>query len=118
MNKHKDFLVTTPFWFTEFYKSLSERDVFCLKTSAIIAATGKSREYISRLFKKAVGRTLVDYLNACRIEYAKKMLISSSSDIIEISLECGYENLSTFYHLFKSKTGISPKKYRDNCKRL
>ena len=37
---------------------------------------------------------------------------SEKLDIIDIALESGFENLSTFYHLFKKNKGISPKQYR------
>ena len=113
MNGKPEFYCKVPFWFYDFYESLSNREIFSQKNSAIIASTGKSREYISRLFKRATGSTFADYLNTRRIEHAASLLLHSKSDIIEISLECGFENLSTFYHLFKQKKGISPKLYRE-----
>lgn len=109
-----DFTVGTPSWFVTFYESLSRREVFSQKTGAIIASTGKSREYVCRLFKKTTGITIGVYLNDIRIEHAAAMLTTTNNEIIDIALESGFENLSTFYHLFKKKKDISPKNYRKN----
>ena len=107
-----EFKTKTPLWFDDFYESLTRREVYSLKTSEIISRSGKSREHLSRLFKSATGTTLGNYLNELRIEHAAAMLTTTYLDIIDIALESGFENLSTFYHLFKRKKGISPKQYR------
>lgn len=83
-----------------------------MKTSEIIKTTGKSREHVCRLFKSATGTTLAVYLNELRIEHASAMLTTTYYDIIDIALESGFENLSTFYHLFKKKKGVTPNQYR------
>ena len=112
MATNNEFLVEVPGWFKYFYESLTRREVFCQKTGAIIKSTGKSREYVCRLFKCATGATLGVFLNEIRIEHAAAMLTTTSNDIIDIALESGFENLSTFYHLFKKRKQISPKQYR------
>ncbi|MGN0173818.1 MAG: helix-turn-helix domain-containing protein [Acutalibacteraceae bacterium] len=109
---NQEFLIKTPAWFDEFYDSLTKREVYSLKTSEVIKRSGKSREHLSRLFKEATGQTIGAYLNDLRIEHAAAMLTTTYLDIIDIALESGFENLSTFYHLFKKKKGISPKQYR------
>ncbi len=101
-----------PDWFIRFYDSLTAREVFSRKTGDIIAMTGKSREHVCRLFKEYTDTTLNVYLNDLRIEHACAMLTTTYSDIIEIALESGFENLSTFYHLFRKVKGITPAKYR------
>ena len=105
--------IIIPKWFGAFYDSLSEHKMFSQKNSAIVESSGKSREYISRLFKKATGNTFCSFLNKKRIEYAANMLTSTNQDIIDIAYDSGFDNLSTFYHLFKKEKGCSPKKYRD-----
>ena len=108
----QEFKIKTPRWFDEFYESLTKRETYSLKTGEVIKRSGKSREHISRLFKEATGTTIGVYLNELRIEHAAAMLTTTYPDIIDIALESGFENLSTFYHLFKKKKGISPKQYR------
>ena len=105
-------LQNAPDWFRRFYDSLTTREVFSMKTGDIIASTGKSREHICRAFKQYTGTTLNVYLNEQRIEHACAMLTTTYNNIIDIALESGFENLSTFYHLFKKVKGITPAKYR------
>ena len=101
-----------PDWFLRFYDSLTGREVFSRKTGDIIASTGKSREHVCRIFKEYTGTTLNVYLNELRIEHACAMLTTTYNDIIEIALESDFDNLSTFYHLFRKVKGITPAKYR------
>ena len=101
-----------PDWFLRFYDSLTGREVFSRKTGDIIASTGTSRQHVCRIFKEYTGTTLNVYLNELRIEHACAMLTTTYNDIIEIALESGFDNLSTFYHLFRKVKGITPAKYR------
>ncbi len=68
---------------------------------------------LRRKFKDATGRTLSDYMTSLRIERAKELLTSTELDINEICEQCGYLDLSSFIRLFKSKTGVSPGKFRE-----
>lgn len=106
-------MTAPPPWFMKFILSLSERENFSQKLPLLIAATGKSREYVSRLFMSITGTTLLHYVQAKRVDHACRLLRSTEQEIIDISLERGFENLSTFYHVFKRYTGEAPKQYRE-----
>lgn len=108
-----NWLETPPEWFVEFYMLLSRHYVFTKPFSDIIALSGKSREYISRLFKSSTGINISDYIMNQRMGYACNLLKNSSMDVIDVSFECGFDNLSTFYHHFSQKIGTSPQKYRN-----
>ena len=108
-----EWLETPPDWFVEYYMLLSRHYIFTKPFNEIIALAGKSREYISRLFKSATGKNISDYIIDMRINYACNLLRNSSMDVMEISFECGFENLSTFYHHFSPRVGMPPKRYRD-----
>ena len=47
---------------------------------------------------------------------AKRFLIESNKSIKEIAYECGFENDSYFYTLFKKTEGISPSAYQRKAK--
>jgi len=68
--------------------------------------------YLSHLFKKELGITIVDYLTKVRIEEAKKLLQNDKMSIIEIALEVGYEDQSYFSKVFKRNEYITPMVYR------
>lgn len=112
-----EWIETPPDWFIEYYMLLSRHYIFTKPFNEIIALAGKSREYISRLFKSATGKNISDYIVDMRINYACNLLKNSSMDVMEISFECGFENLSTFYHHFSPRIGMPPKRYRDISRR-
>ncbi len=71
-----------------------------------------SANYLSNLFKKEVGQKFVDYINALRIEQAKKLLLTSSKRTLQISDETGFSDSAYFSKVFKKATGLSPAEYR------
>jgi len=73
-----------------------------------------SKEYICRTFKKFTGTTFNEHLNSLKINYAANMLAYTNIEIIDVALECGYQNLSHFYHLFRANYGVTPKQYRSS----
>lgn len=105
-------LETPPEWFVEFYMLLSRHYVFTKPFADIVTLSGKSREYVSRLFKSSTGMNISDFIINQRMSYACNLLKNSSMDVIDVSFECGFDNLSTFYHHFSQRVGTSPQKYR------
>lgn len=72
--------------------------------------------YLSRIFKKAVGISFVDYINSVRIMEAKKLLNSSDESIIYVSESVGFKSNTHFGRVFKKITGLSPIQYRKSVK--
>ena len=71
-----------------------------------------SREYLSRYFKKHMGKTISEYLLEVRIEKAMQMLRTTTHSIGDICEYCGYSSISNFQKAFKKVTGVSPSQYR------
>jgi transcriptional regulator GlxA family with amidase domain len=67
---------------------------------------------LKRRFRAATGLALIDYVQNLRIEEAKRLLESSSRAADAISADVGYEDASFFRRLFKRRTGVSPRQYR------
>lgn len=74
--------------------------------------SGYSRYTLCRLFKDIMGHTIFEYINNYKIVMAKNLLLSTNKSIKEIILECGFENESYFYKLFKKNTNSSPLEFR------
>ncbi|MDR2304775.1 MAG: helix-turn-helix domain-containing protein [Treponema sp.] len=83
----------------------------CLKE--IAEASGLSAPYFSSIFKEEMGENLSTYLNRLRVERAATMLIESDMSLNKIAEVCGFEDQSWFSKIFKSYTGKSPGKYRE-----
>jgi YesN/AraC family two-component response regulator len=79
----------------------------------ISEASGLSAPYFSSIFKEEMGENLSNYLNRLRVERAATMLFESDMSLSEIAGACGFEDQSWFSKIFKSYTGKSPGKYRE-----
>lgn len=74
---------------------------------------GLHPNYISSLFKKEVGDTLINYLSSLRIREAQKLLQDQRDlSVNAVGRLVGYENRHYFAKVFKKHTGISPGAYR------
>ena len=71
-----------------------------------------SGQYISQLFKSEIGVNFLAYLTNIRMENAKKLLLSSSLSIAEISEQSGYGDYRVFTKVFKKSEGVTPSQYR------
>ncbi|MCU7554014.1 helix-turn-helix domain-containing protein [Alteromonas sp. ASW11-19] len=65
-----------------------------------------------RRFKQACGITPLHYLQALRLEQARKYLEVSTMSLDTIVTAVGYEDVSSFSRLFKRHTGLAPSQYR------
>ena len=71
-----------------------------------------SAQYISQLFKSEIGVGFLAYLTNIRMEQAKKLLLSTSLSIAEVSEQSGYGDYRVFTKVFKKSEGITPSQYR------
>lgn len=82
--------------------------------ASVSKLAGMSEVSFSRFIKKRTGKTFVESLNEIRLGYASRSLINTSNTISEIAYKCGFNNLSYFNRIFKSRNGCTPKEFRDN----
>ncbi len=68
--------------------------------------------YLSSLFKKETGITLTDYVNQHRINFAKRLLKSTTLSIQAVATAVGISDIHYFTRLFRRETGYSPREYR------
>ena len=64
--------------------------------------------YLSKLFKRTTGKTVLDYLRERKMQIAKTLLLEKKKKVSEIAEMLGY-NLYSFSKSFKATFGISPK---------
>ena len=69
-------------------------------------------QYISQLFKNEIGVNFLTYLTNIRMEHAKKLLLSTSLSIAEVSEQSGYGDYRVFTKVFKKSEGITQSQYR------
>ncbi|MBR2616471.1 MAG: helix-turn-helix transcriptional regulator [Clostridia bacterium] len=71
-----------------------------------------SQSYVSKIFSDQLRCGFREYLNSLRIQKAKSLLVNSDKRIVEIMLDCGFQNQSSFNRVFRSLCGISPGEYQ------
>jgi len=107
--------------------NISEAEIFCqqimtyidthiyslTKLSELSDQFGYNYTYISSLFKKTTGNTLLDYYCKRKLTIAQAMLNEGKFTIARIADKLGYSSPFAFSAAFKKAYGISPKKYKE-----
>lgn len=78
----------------------------------LAAAVRLGERTLLRRFRKATGRTPGAYLQALRVEHAKRLLESSDLSMEEIAASTGHGDVPALHRAFKPLTGLTPGEYR------
>ena len=80
-------------------------DYFHLSKERIGAAFSQDSEYA----------TIADFINHCRLEYAKELLaVSPDMTIDDIASASGFSTRHTFSRLFKERYSVTPTEFRNH----
>ncbi|MDG3087597.1 AraC family transcriptional regulator [Vibrio hannami] len=74
--------------------------------------TNLSENGFCRAFKKATGKTFLEYLSDKRVHEAARLLIESERSVTQIAYEVGFSNISSFNRYFKKVKKVSPTEFR------
>ena len=83
-----------------------------LSVDSICKGIGTSRNTLYRHIRNHFGMSVNDYVLSERVALAKRLLRDSDDSISVVCEKSGISNPSYFCKLFKTKTGMSPLKYR------
>jgi len=72
-----------------------------------------NKDYLSRMFKKNLGISTLNYINGMKIKKAKELLLSSEDNIKEIAYSLGFNDEKYFMKLFKKYENLTPSQYRN-----
>lgn len=73
---------------------------------------GYNPDYIGKLVKKVIGKTLTQLIIEKKINKAEYLLLNTKMSVIDVVTEIGYSNVSYFYRQFKDQVGVTPDEYR------
>ena len=71
-----------------------------------------SKFHFSRMFQRVTGISPGRFLSALRLQEAKRLLLTSSLTVADISHLVGYNSIGTFSSRFRMSVGVSPTSYR------
>jgi len=77
---------------------------------------GMNKSAFCVFFRKMAGKTFVQYLNEYRIQMACRMLEKGEKSVSEVCYAVGFGDVPYFHLMFKRTTGVSPGKYKEDCK--
>lgn len=83
-----------------------------LSIKELAAFANLSSDYLTSMFKSYTGLAPIRYINKCKIDAAKDLLINEDLRIKEIALKVGFKDEFYFSRMFKKLEGISPKDFR------
>lgn len=100
-------------WLIVLMKRYAQSNIeFTISLKEFAVSHKKNEQYVGRLFKKHVGISFHQYCNEIRLNKAKTQLLQTNDPVIEIALNCGYNNISYFNKIFKNKFAMAPSEYR------
>ncbi|AKK73403.1 AraC family transcriptional regulator [Chryseobacterium gallinarum] len=73
-----------------------------------------SANYLSDMLRVQTGQTTQQHIQNRLIEKAKELLSTTSMSVSEIAYQLGFEHPQSFHRLFKSRTSLSPLKFRSS----
>lgn len=100
----------------EFYNFLSKiniQEYICGPLENLVEASHYSHGYLCKIFKDRMEKTLKQYHNELKINYAIELLQDKNLSILDISNKLGYSSLSHFIQVFKNFTNKTPKQYQN-----
>jgi two-component system response regulator YesN len=89
---------------TQYYKDIAVKDV--------AAMMNIDENYLTKLFKKKTGTSMIHYIQKLRIEHAKAFLAKTDLTVSEVAERVGFFNDNYFCKIFKRYTGESPGAYK------
>lgn len=91
---------------------INENYMTQLSCDGVAHSLNYSTSYLQYIFKREGNTTIKAHINNVRLSKAKHLLSHSQISITDVALACGFLDSNYFSTAFKSKYGISPKKYR------
>ena len=83
----------------------------------IASEFGYNPDYLSALFKKSTGTTLINFINKTKIEMSKPILSNYDATIKEAAYTCGFTDEKYYMKIFKKFEGMTPTQYRSTFMR-
>ena len=83
-----------------------------LSIARIADSAGISRTECLRVFRHSIEMSPIQYLKFLRIQKAAHLLTNTKRKIIDIGIECGFQDMSYFSKVFRQQKGCTPREYR------
>lgn len=83
-----------------------------LSLKKVAAQIFTNESYLSRVFKKEMNESLIEYITKCRIEESIKLLRTTDLKVYEIAEKIGFRDSHYFSICFKKQMGVTIKEFK------
>jgi transcriptional regulator GlxA family with amidase domain len=83
-----------------------------LSTPALAARMCLSERHFARVFRQETGITPAAYVEAARVEAARRLLESTDQPLDEVAAACGLGSVETLHRALRKQLGTTPAAYR------
>ena len=74
--------------------------------------------HLQRVFAERFRETPLEFATRLRMDRAKHLLMAGNHSVTDVCFEVGYESLGTFSSRFREKTGLSPREFQREARRV
>lgn len=74
----------------------------------LCAIAGVSARQLQYAFRESTGLTPLEYLRQARLDWARRMLVTTPLPITEVAFECGFNHLGKFSKYYQDRFGETP----------
>jgi len=89
-----------------------------ISISTLCQTLGIGRRQLERRFQRDIGVSPAQYRQRLRLERARWLLCHSDLEMIEISLQCGFQDSASFSRALRQFSGHSPRELRAHAKMM
>jgi AraC-like DNA-binding protein len=90
-----------------------------LRLGTLTRKLGVGSRALSERFHRLYGATLKDSQIRIRLEWACDTIRTfPDRKIASIAADSGYSDIADFNHAFRKYTGVSPRQYQENCRKV
>ncbi|MGW2437526.1 GlxA family transcriptional regulator [Streptomyces goshikiensis] len=83
-----------------------------LSAAALAGRMCLSERHFARVFRQETGTSPASYVEAARVEAARRLLESTDQALDEVAAGCGFGSLETLHRALRKQIGTSPAAYR------
>ncbi|MFE3288680.1 GlxA family transcriptional regulator, partial [Streptomyces sp. NPDC059233] len=83
-----------------------------LSAAALAARMCLSERHFARVFRQETGTTPAAYVEAARVEAARRLLEHTDQPLDEVATACGLGSVETLHRALRKQIGITPAAYR------
>ena len=93
-------------------KIILERIDKNISVAALAEELYVNASHLTRVFRKETGRSVIQYIQYCKIERARELLRQPGIKIYQVAQMLGYESPAHFNRIFQRQTGMTAKDYQ------